>query len=93
MLGAAKASARDAGMRGRNIYNKVSNAIAQIPRKHATITAPILSSFMPFASQASELASLTKRSAPHVIESKNKTENIAISTQNKAQFKCILKYC
>ena len=74
------------------MYKKVSNAIAQTPRKHATTTAPILSSFMPFASQTSELASLTKRSAPHVIESKNKTENIALSAQNKAQFKHILKH-
>jgi hypothetical protein len=36
---------------------------------------------------------LTKRSAPHVIESKNKTENIALSARNKAQFKHISKHC
>ena len=48
MSGPAKAAARDAGMRGRNTYNKISNAIAQTPRKHATTTAPILSSFYAF---------------------------------------------
>jgi hypothetical protein len=86
----ARAAVRDAGMRGRKTYNKVSSMIAQAPRKHATRTALILSSLKPFVSQASELASLTKRRAPHTTESKSKTASIAISVRIKTHLKMLL---
>jgi len=82
----AKAAASEAGIRGRRTYNKASNKMEQMPRKHVMTTAPNLSSLRPFASQSSVPASLIKRNTPHVAESKNRAINITVSINSKARF-------
>ena len=74
--GPVKAAASDAGISGKRTYSKASSRIAQMPRKHVAMTAPILSYLRPFTSQVSGPVSLKKRIAPHVTEIKNRTEDI-----------------
>ena len=76
--GSIGVAAKETTMAGKKLRSKINSTIAKTIKIHVAMTAPILSSLKPLASQVPAPVSLRKRRAPHATENRNRIKNIAI---------------